>query len=706
MSAAFIPIGIVHSRQGPMAISELPLIEAALLAVKEINEGGGLLGKRIRPFVADGMSQDDAFAREAEDLIRNKNVCALFGCWTSSSRKTVKAVVERTGSLLWYPIQYEGLEQSPNIVYTGSCLNQQIAPVVEWALAQGRKRFALVGSDYVFPRTANKLVKSMLATTNAQIVHESYHPLTCRDYEWVLEPLSASQPDFIINTINGLGNIDFLKPLHTVASLARPELVCSMSCPENLYSGLSRTADGQLACWGYFESIESQANTDFLNKLKRTKIKFSSDPIATAYSQVMLWASIVGRIGSFDTADVRANLAGSWVDCPLGRLEIQENRHVLRNAYIGRCDEQGRFEPLWQSDGPIAPLPWLGVDKIEMPFKELVMQLLHDLPEDVSLQGRLEAEIEERRKLSIAMAKNERRLLESESIARVGGFERDFKTGEGYWSDTLFSILGYPPNAFVPSLEVFWRHIHEEDQEEFQRIMAVSLFEASEMNHQCRIRRADGEVRHIQLHGVLVRDESGSARYHGTVMDVTERVLAEEKVRLLARTDELTGIYNRRRFIELASKEIERSNRYPGSFALIMFDLDKFKNINDMYGHDVGDHVLRAVARCAGSMAREVDIVGRLGGEEFAIALPQTDLRGALVVAERVRHAVECLEIVVRDITLRCTVSLGVAELAGCADNVDSILKASDLAMYRAKAGGRNRVESMIGSDLDVACAI
>ncbi len=689
-----------------MAINELPLIEAALLAIDEINERGGLLGMEVRSVIADGKSLDDIFAKEAERLVREEDVCALFGCWTSSSRKAVRSVVEKEGNLLWYPLQYEGLEQSPNIVYTGCCLNQQIAPVVAWLLSMGRRRIALVGSDYVFPRTANKLIKSMLSMTDAKIVHESYHPLDCKDFVALMRPLTDSRPDLIINAINGLGNLGFLEQLQNVPSLAHPDLVCSLSCTENLYYKLSTGAEGQLACWGYFGSVDTPINRELLNKLKgRTIVKVASDPIATAYSQIMLWASIVERIGSFDPADVRANLVGSAVDCPLGCLEIQDNQHVLRKAFIGRRNALGHFDILWQSDGFIPPLPWFGVTKVDLPFKELILQLLSELPDDVTLQGKLEAEIAERRKLSIAMAKNQRRLMESESIAGVGGFERDFRTGEGYWSETLYSILGYTPGSFVPSLESFWRRVHEDDQEEFQKVFTAALFESREMNHQCRIRRADGEVRYIQVHGVLVRDKSGAVdHYHGTVLDVTERVMAEEKMRLLAQTDELTGIFNRRRFIELASKEIVRANRYAHSFSLIMFDIDKFKNVNDVYGHDVGDEVLKAVVGCAGLAVREIDIVGRLGGEEFAIALPQTGLMEAMVVAERIRNCLECLDIYVKEHSLHCTMSLGVAELTGCAQSVDSILKAADMALYRAKTKGRNRVEAMVEADLETAC--
>jgi diguanylate cyclase (GGDEF)-like protein/PAS domain S-box-containing protein len=466
-------------------------------------------------------------------------------------------------------------------------------------------------------------------------------------------------------------------------------------------------ADGHLACWGYFGSLDTPSNRAFVEKLKRVGVLVSADPVATAYSQILLWASIVERIGSFDTADVRAHLAGSVVDSPLGRLEIQENQHVLRNAFVGRLDASGLFKVLWRSEVPIVPLPWFGVGNAELPFKGLIMQVLKDLPEEIALRGRLETEVEERRKLAASMAKNERRLKEAELIAGVGGFERDFKTGEGYWSDNLFKILGYTPGAFAPSLEAFWRHVHEDDQEEFQRILAIAVFEAKDMTHQCRIRRADGQVRHIQVHAAVVRDDSGGVdHYHGTMLDVTERALAEERMRLLAQTDELTGIYNRRRFIELANKEIDRATRYGNPFSLIMFDIDKFKAVNDMYGHDVGDEVIKTIVDCGGAIARGVDFLGRLGGEEFAIALPQTDLTGAEVVAERVRIGVERCEIMVQECALHCTISLGVAELTGCADNFDSILKAADLALYRAKDKGRNRLESMRLSDLDIACNI
>lgn len=329
-------------------------------------------------------------------------------------------MVEQEGSLLWYPAQYEGLEQSPNIVYTGSCMNQQIVPIIRWALSMGRKRIALIGSDYIFPFTANKLIASMLIKTDAAIVHESYHPLNCRDFLPVFDALSESRPDLIINSINGYGNLSFFEQLQSFPSLIQPDLICSLSCCENLFSMLSYRPKGQLACWGYFQSLDTPANKRFLSKLEGIGCRISSDPLATAYSQIMLWASIVDRIGSCDPFDILANLSGSAIDSPLGRLEIQSNHHVSRSGYIGRYNESGQFNILWQSEKPIAPLPWLGVEAADLPFKELVIQILSQVPEDVTLRANLEAEIVSRKKLATKLAESERKFKEIAKASPVG----------------------------------------------------------------------------------------------------------------------------------------------------------------------------------------------------------------------------------------------------------------------------------------------
>lgn len=481
-----------------------------------------------------------------------------------------------------------------------------------------------------------------------------------------------------------------------------------------MFSSLPGGAAGQLACWGYFRSVNSAANRHFLSRLKHKGDLISSDPIATAYSQVLLWASIVERIGSFAPADVRANLVGSSCESPLGLLKVQANHHVMRNALIGRCNAHGQFDIVWQSDEPIAPLPWLGVEDADLPFKQLILQVLSKLPDDITIHARLEKEVALRREMAIVMSQKQRRLSETEAIARIGGFERDFKTREGYWSDTLFDLLGYAPGAFEPSLDMFESHVVEEDREELQNAFSALVSEGKGFTHQCRVMRADGAVRYIQINTAILREGDGSVdRYHGTVMDITERVLAEkalmdseQKMRLLAQTDELTGILNRRRFMELATGEVERCSRYSTPFSLIMFDVDRFKVVNDTYGHAVGDIVLKSIIQHACKVARGLDILGRLGGEEFAIVLPNTELAGALIVAERLRKDVADMKIVTKDATIRTTISLGVAEVTDCAQNIDSILKLADLALYRAKERGRNRVEVMVVDDLNAACTL
>ncbi|WP_415718352.1 transporter substrate-binding protein [Maridesulfovibrio sp.] len=415
-----IPIGFLHSLKGPLSNTERMLVDAALLAVDEINERGGLLGKQVLPYVGEELAPDSDFGKEAKKLLREKKVLSLFGCRTSTSRKQVKPVVEQEGSLLWYPGQYEGLEQSPNIIYTGSCMNQQIVPMIRWALSTGKKRIALIGSDHVFPRTANKLISSMLTETDATIVYESYHPLECQDFAPVFDALSETTPDLIINSINGYGNIPFFEQLQLFPNLAQPDLICSLSCSETLFSMLTYHPKGQLACWGYFQSIDNPANKQFLAKLKGIGCEIASDPLATAYSQVMLWASIVNRIGSCDPADILRNIPGSTVDSPLGSLEIQPNHHVLRTGYLGRSNEFGQFDILWQTEEPIMPLPWLGVESSELPFKELIIQVLSQVPEDFTMRANLEAEIVSRKKLAAELAESEQRFKEIAKASPVG----------------------------------------------------------------------------------------------------------------------------------------------------------------------------------------------------------------------------------------------------------------------------------------------
>ncbi|MDR2110408.1 MAG: transporter substrate-binding protein, partial [Spirochaetaceae bacterium] len=208
-----VKVGVLHSLSGTMSISEVAVRDASLLAIEEINAAGGLLGAKIVPVVEDGASDWPTFAEKAEKLIQQDKVAVVFGCWTSASRKAVLPVFEELNHLLFYPVQYEGLEASPNIIYTGAAPNQQIMPAVTWLIGEGKKRFFLLGSDYVFPRTANQIIKAQLDAEGGQTIAEEYTPLGHVDYTTVVARIRELKPDAILNTLNGDSNVAFFKQL-------------------------------------------------------------------------------------------------------------------------------------------------------------------------------------------------------------------------------------------------------------------------------------------------------------------------------------------------------------------------------------------------------------------------------------------------------------------------------------------------------------
>lgn len=208
-----IKVGILHSLSGTMAISEVSVKDAEMMAIEEINAAGGILGKKIEPIIEDGASDWPKFAEKAKKLLQNDKVATVFGCWTSASRKAVLPVFEENNGLLWYPVQYEGMEASPNIFYTGAAPNQQIVPAVEWLLQNKGKKFFLLGSDYVFPRTANKIIKAQLAAQGGELIAEEYTPLGHTDYSTLVNKIKSAKPDVVFNTLNGDSNVAFFKQL-------------------------------------------------------------------------------------------------------------------------------------------------------------------------------------------------------------------------------------------------------------------------------------------------------------------------------------------------------------------------------------------------------------------------------------------------------------------------------------------------------------
>lgn len=357
-----IKIGVLHSLTGTMAISETPLVDAVRLAVEEANQSGGVNGRQIEMVVADCRSDAAYCAQLAENLITRDGVQALFGCWTSACRKAVKTVVEKHGHLLFYPLQYEGLEQSPDILYTGAAPNQQIIPMVLWAMQQKGKRFYLIGSDYIFPRTANLIARDLLRAQGGQLLGERYVPLGTSDLTAVVQEIAAQRPDFVMNTLNGDSNLHFFRALHDAGIVADKIPVFSTSMNEAGLAALGADlATGHYAAWNYFQSLENDENKAFVTRFKQRfgKDRVLCDPMAASYTGVKMWVDAVRSQGSTDLALLKPVLAQQTMLAPQGIVAVDyDTLHLWKKAYIGKVRAGGQFEIVWQSAQPIRPAPF------------------------------------------------------------------------------------------------------------------------------------------------------------------------------------------------------------------------------------------------------------------------------------------------------------------------------------------------------------
>lgn len=373
-----IRVGILHSLTGSMALSETPVMRATLLAIEELNERGGVLGRPMEPVVVDGRSDWPLFAREAERLLGQEGVRVLFGCWTSACRKHLKPVVERHRSLLFYPVQYEGAEESSAIVYTGLIPNQQITPAVEWCVSRFGSRAFLVGSDYVFPRVANALIRDHLAMLQAEVVGEEYLPLGSADVEHVIQRIVAARPGFILSTLNGDTNIAFFRSLRAagVTSEEVPTLSFSMAEGELPAVGVQQVV-GDYAAWGYFQSLPTEANRAFVARFKRRygADQVVSDPMEAAYVGVHLWAQSVEAAGTEEPEAVRAALRARAFMGPGGLSYLDPQLlHAWRTPRIGRIRPDGQFDIVWSEEKPLRPVPF-PIGRSQREWEELVRKL-------------------------------------------------------------------------------------------------------------------------------------------------------------------------------------------------------------------------------------------------------------------------------------------------------------------------------------------
>ena len=358
-----VKIGFLNSLSGTMAISEQTVRDSLDLAAEEINADGGVLGKQLEIVAEDGASEPTVFAEKAEKLISSDCVAAVFGGWTSSSRKAMLPVFEAKDSLLFYPVQYEGLEASPNIFYTGATTNQQILPGMDYLKEQGKKKIFLVGSDYVFPRTANKEIVAWAGANDVEIVGEEYAPLGHTDFATIVNKLKGSGADAVFNTLNGDSNVAFFKEFKNVGLTAETLPVVSVSIAEEEVGGIGiDNIVGQLTAWNYYQTVDSPENTTFVDafKAKYGDDRVTSDPMEAAYTSLYLWKGMVEKAESFDVADVQEAAGGVTFDAPEGTVTVNgDNHHIAKTALIGKIGPDGLIYTEWSSDGPIEPDPFL-----------------------------------------------------------------------------------------------------------------------------------------------------------------------------------------------------------------------------------------------------------------------------------------------------------------------------------------------------------
>jgi urea transport system substrate-binding protein len=365
-----VKVGVLQSLSGTMAISEVTVKNAEMMAIDEINASGGVLGKKLEAVVEDGASDPAVFAQKAGKLLESDKVATVFGGWTSSSRKAMLPVFEKDKGLLWYPVQFEGNECSPNIMYSGAQPNQQILPAFDWAKEKGFKKFFLVGSDYVFPRTANMILTKHIQGAGLTVAGEEYQPLGGTDFSGVVAKIRAAKPDVIFSTINGDSNVAFFKQMAAAGLTFAKIPVMSFSIGEQEAKSMGPSlVAGSYAGWNYFQTVESPENAKFIAAYKA---KFGADAVVTdpmvhGYVDVYLWKAAVEKAQSFDPAKVRAAaVALDSIPTALGSVKFAANNSLVQTAYVGKADDAGQFKVLWTSKGQIQPDPY---DPVSFPGK-------------------------------------------------------------------------------------------------------------------------------------------------------------------------------------------------------------------------------------------------------------------------------------------------------------------------------------------------
>jgi urea transport system substrate-binding protein len=365
-----IKVGILHSLSGTMAISETTLKDVMLMLIEEQNKKGGLLGKKLEAVVVDPASNWPLFAEKARELITKEKVAAVFGCWTSASRKSVLPVFKELNSILFYPVQYEGEESERNVFYTGAAPNQQAIPAVDYLMKEEKvQRWVLAGTDYVYPRTTNKILEAYLKSKGVkpEDIMINYTPFGHSDWQTIVADIkkfgSAGKKTAVVSTINGDANVPFYKELGNQGIKAKDIPVVAFSVGEEELAGIdTKPLVGHLAAWNYFQSVDAPINKEFIAKWKaftKNPKRVTNDPMEAHVIGFAMWVKAVEKVKSTDPDKVIDALPG--IEAPNltgGISKMLPNHHITKPVLIGEVREDGQFDVVWKTDGLVPGDAW------------------------------------------------------------------------------------------------------------------------------------------------------------------------------------------------------------------------------------------------------------------------------------------------------------------------------------------------------------
>lgn len=368
-AADTIKVGVLHSLSGTMAISETTLKDTVLMMIEEQNKKGGLLGKQLEPVVVDPASNWPLFAEKTRELLAKEKVDVIFGCWTSVSRKSVLPVIEELNGLLFYPVQYEGEESSKNVFYTGAAPNQQAIPAVDYLMSQGVKRWVLAGTDYVYPRTTNKILESYLKSKGVaqSDILVNYTPFGHSDWQTIVSDIkkfgSTGKKAAVVSTVNGDANVPFYKELANQGVSASDIPVVAFSVGEEELSGFdTKPLVGHLAAWNYFMSAESELNDEFIDAwhaFTKNENRTTNDPMEATYIGFKMWAKAVEKAGTVAVDKVRPAMYGLEVPNLTGGVAVMNtNHHLSKPVLIGEIQADGQFDIVWKTEGEVKGDAW------------------------------------------------------------------------------------------------------------------------------------------------------------------------------------------------------------------------------------------------------------------------------------------------------------------------------------------------------------